>query len=230
MLLDEFKGEPCWMGNDLAAVVDLASRSKIFQRLLKNDQGVLVRHYYVFGHHYAPLDTILDGDHTHYERWYADDNRWLTGVPGPEIQLSLIQEDIEREIKEYDFQRIAFDPWSALQMQQHLSEVLGDSYKGKAPDDVILTVPQQVQYLSPAMKELDAAMRSGRLHHNGDPVLTWAISCVLAKPDRNENVFPRKLENGKDKIDPVSALLTALNPAMVGVVRRRFTRPAVGYL
>ena len=224
--LDEFRGESCWMGNDLAAQIDLASRCKIFQRMLKNDKGNLVRHYYVFGHHYAPLDTVMDGDHSHYERWYADG--WLTGVPGSEIQLSLIQEDIEREIKEYDFQRIAFDQYSAQQMQQLLAELLGD--RGKGDDDVVLTVPQTVPFLSPAMKELDAAMRSGRVHHNGDPVLTWAMSCVLAQPDRNENVFPRKLENGKDKIDPVSALLTGLNPAMAGVIRRRFTRPVVGYL
>ena len=224
--LDEFKGEACWMGNDLAAQVDLASRSKIFQKMLKNDQGLLVRHYYIFSHHYAPLDTIMDGDHSHYERWYLDG--WLTAVPGSEIQLSLIQEDIEREVEEYDFQRIAFDPWSALQMQQQLAELLGD--RGKGDNDVILTVPQTVQYLSPAMKELDAAMRAGRVHHNGDPLLTWSISCVLALPDRNQNVFPRKLENGKDKIDPASALLTGLNPAMAGVIRRRFTRPTVGYL
>jgi phage terminase large subunit-like protein len=224
--LDEFKGESCWMGNDLAAQVDLASRSKIFQKMLKNEQGILVRHYYIFGHHYAPLDTIMDGDHPNYERWYLEG--WLHAVPGPEIQLSLIQEDIEREIKEYDFQRIAFDPWSALQMQQQLAELLGD--RGKGDDDVVLTVPQTVQYLSPAMKELDAAMRAGRVHHNGDPLLTWSMACVLASPDRNDNVFPRKLENGKDKIDPATALITGLNSAMTGVIRRRFTRPTVGYL
>jgi len=218
--LEEFKGEACWMGNDLAAIIDLASRIKIFQRMKQNAQGIAVRHYYVFGHHYAPLDTIMDGDHPHYESWYA--NNHLHAVPGPEIQLSVIQADIESEIEEYDFQRIAFDPWSALQMQQQLAEQLGD--------DIVQSVPQTVQYLSPAMKELDAAMRAGRLHHNGDPVLTWAISCVVARVDANDNVFPRKLENGKDKIDPATALITGLNPAMAGEIRRRFTRPMIGYM
>jgi phage terminase large subunit-like protein len=208
------------MGNDLAAIVDLASRIKIFQRMKKNEQGILVRHYYVFGHHYAPLDTIMDGDHPHYQRWYEDGH--LYGVPGPEIQLSVIQADIEREIKEYDFQRLAFDPWSALQMQQELAEQLGE--------DIVQSVPQTVQYLSPPMKELDAAARAGRVHHNGDPVLTWAMSCVVARIDTNGNVFPRKLENGKDKIDPATALITGLNPAMSGEIRRRFTRPMIGLL
>jgi phage terminase large subunit-like protein len=218
--LDEFKGEACWMGNDLAAQIDLASRIKIFQRMKKNVDGILVRHYYVFGHHYAPMDTIMDGDHSHYERWYLD--KHLHAVPGPEIQLSVIQKDIENELSEYDFQRIAFDPWSALQMQQQLAEQLGD--------DIVQSVPQTVQFLSPAMKELDAAMRAGRLHHNGDPVLTWAISCVVARIDANDNVFPRKLENGKDKIDPATALITGLNPAMAGEIKRRYTPVHIGYL
>jgi phage terminase large subunit-like protein len=218
--LDQFKGEPCWMGNDLAAVVDLASRIRIFQKMQKNAEGILVRHYYVFGQHYAPMERIVDGDHPHYQRWYMD--KWLTAVRGPEIQLSVIQSDIENELAKYDFQRIAFDPWSALQMQQQLAEQLGD--------EVVLSVPQTVQYLSPAMKELDAAMRAGRAHHNGDPVLTWALSCVVARVDANDNVFPRKLENGKDKIDPATALITGLNPAMAGVIRRRYTPVSIGYL
>ena len=73
-------------------------------------------------------------------------------------------------------------------------------------------------------------MRARRLHHNGDPVLTFGVSCVLAKMDRNENVFPRKLENGKNKIDPHSALINGLNRAMVAEPRRPFTRPSIGLL
>jgi phage terminase large subunit-like protein len=226
LTLDEFKGQACWMGNDLAAQIDLASRIKIFQEMLKNDQGILVRHYYVFGVHYAPMDTIIDGNHPHYQRWHEDGH--LQAVPGPEIQLPVIQADIERDVGEYDFQRIAFDPWSALHMQQNLATQFGDRKKDE--NNITISVPQTVQYLSPAMKELDAAMRAGRIHHNGDPVLAWALSCVVARVDANDNVFPRKLENGKDKIDPATALITGLNQAMAGEVRRRYTKPIIGYL
>ncbi len=222
--LDEFKGQPCWMGNDLAAQTDLASRIKIFQEMQKNDDGVMVRHYFVFGHHYCPMDKIFDEDHPHNQRWFLEEK--LTAVPGPEIQLPIIQADIEREIKEFDIQRIAFDPWSALQMQQELATQFGEDV-----DNIILSVPQTVQYLSPPMKELDAAMLAGRIHHDGDPVLTWALSCLVARVDANDNVFPRKLENGKDKIDPATALITGLNPAMAGEIkRRRYTPAVIGYL
>jgi len=67
------------------------------------------------------------------------------------------------------------------------------------------------------MKEVEAAILARRLHHNGDPVFTWAMSNVIAREDNNENVFPRKDMTGKNKqkIDPQSALLNAINRAMV---------------
>lgn len=63
------------------------------------------------------------------------------------------------------------------------------------------------------MKEVEAAVLSGRLFHNGDPVLQWAISNVVVKPDANDNVFPRK-ENAANKIDPASALFNAMYMAL----------------
>lgn len=218
--LEQFLGEQCWMGVDLAAKIDLCSRIRIFQRMLPSENDVEVRHYYVFGQHYAPMDRINDGEHQHYLRWYEDG--FLTGIPGAEIHLPTVQSDIESDLDEYEMQRLAFDPWQATQMQQDIAS--------KLSDDVVITVPQQVQYLSPAMKELDAAIRAGRVHHSGDPVLTWAMSCVVARVDAKDNVFPRKIENGKDKIDPAVALITGINQAMLGEVKRKYTVPMIGVL
>lgn len=202
LTLGEFRGQPCWEGVDLAAKVDLASRMRVFRRVI--DGKV---HYYVFGRHYAPLDRVMDGDHPHYQRW-ADEG-FLVAMPGPEIELAAIQKEIEGEIAQYSMQSIAFDLWSALQMQQELAAQL--------PEDTVITIPQTVQFLSPAMKEVEAAVLAGRIHHNGDPVLAWAMSNVQAREDHNENVFPRKDKSGtgRQKIDPHSALLNAISRAMV---------------
>ncbi|MBZ4260991.1 hypothetical protein LAN14_20735, partial [Mycobacterium tuberculosis] len=35
--------------------------------------------------------------------------------------------------------------------------------------------------MSPAMKELEAALAGGRFHHDGNPILTWCISNVIGK-------------------------------------------------
>lgn len=198
--LEEFFKKPCYEGVDLAAKCDLASRCKVFPRV-ENGQV----HYYAFGRHYVPQDRAQDGEHEHYERWIEAEA--LVAVPGPEIQLGLIQQEIEAEIPKFDRKSIAFDPWSALQMQQDLIAKMGE--------DAIISVPQTVQYLSEAMKEVEAAVLGRRFHHNGDPVLTWAISCVIVRPDFKDNIFPRKEKNGISKIDPASALFNAMSRAMV---------------
>lgn len=199
-----FKGQACWHGADLAAKVDLASRVLIFKRREADE----LDHYYIFGYHYAPKDTVNDGDHQHYEQWVQE--KALIAVEGAEIRLSQIQRDIERDAELYDMKCLAFDPWSALQMQQDLESKYGE--------DVVLTVPQTTQYLSDPMKELQAAVYSGRLHHTGDPVQTWSISNVEVREGANESWFPRKGPDEKLKIDPSAALITAMN--------RAYTAPA----
>lgn len=205
--LEDFAGEPCIEGEDLAAKIDLTSRCKVFVREIDGE-----RHYYAFSKNYVPLDRAMDGKHQHYEKWVHEG--WIVGHPGPEIRLPLIQREIEQDLEKFNYLSIAFDPWSALQMQQDLESKTGDG--------VVISIPQTVQYLSPAMKELEAAVLAGRFHHNCDPVLAWAISNVMVKEDANENIFPRKEQNGINKIDPASALFNAINRAMV-------TAPDTGY-
>jgi phage terminase large subunit-like protein len=200
---DDFRHEPCYEGADLAAKIDLASRVKVF---IRDEEGA--RHYYVFARSYVPRDRALDTRHPHYEKWVHAGA--LIAHDGPEIQLAKIQREIEDELERFQFAAIAFDPWSALQMQQELA--------ARTSNDVVISIPQTVQYLSPAMKELEAAVLSGRFHHDANPVLTWAISNVMVREDANENIFPRKETTGAglQKIDPASALFNAMNRAMVG--------------
>jgi phage terminase large subunit-like protein len=201
LVIDDFRGQPCFEGDDLAAKIDLASRCKVFIRDLDNG-----RNYYAFPRSYIPRDRAMDSHHPHYEKWVHDGV--LIAHDGPEIQLPRIQKEIEQELETYQFACIAFDPWSALQMQQELI--------AKTPPDVVISIPQTTQHLSPAMKELEAAVLSGRFHHDGNPVLTWAISNVMVREDANENIFPRKESGGFQKIDPASALFNAINRAMIG--------------
>ena len=62
---------------------------------------------------------------------------------------------------------------------------------------------------SPAIIELDAARRSGRLEHDGNPVLEWCIGNVVGKPDRRGNLYPTKARP-EQKIDAAVALCIAV--------------------
>ncbi len=207
--IEDFRGVECFEGDDLAAKIDLASRAQIFRRVIGG-----LTHYYLFSHHYVPRDRVIDGDHPHYEKWVADG--WLTAHDGPEIQLSEIQREIEAEIGVINRVCIAFDPWGALQMQQDLERRLGP--------EIVITIPQKVEFLSNAMKEVEAAVIAGRFHHTGDPVMTWAISNVQVRPDHNENIFPRKdKKTSRLKIDPASALFNGMSRAYMPAAPKKFT-------
>jgi phage terminase large subunit-like protein len=69
------------------------------------------------------------------------------------------------------------------------------------------------QDLSPAINELDAAMRSGRLRHDGDPMLEWCVGHVDGRPDRRGNLYPAK-QRPEQKIDAAVALMMAVGRAM----------------
>lgn len=210
--LAQFAQDPCYEGLDLGARVDLTSRCKVFVREVDGQ-----RHYYAFGRHYVPTARANDGEHPHYERWLNETPAKIVGHEGCEILLPLVQRDIEADLDLFNYARLVFDPYQAMQMQQQLRLRLGED--DNTPDEYrkVLDIPQQVKYLDPAMKEVEAAVLSGRFHHTGDPVLTWAVSCVYVKPDANENIFPRKEDNGTNKIDPASALFNAFYPALAAV-------------
>ncbi len=67
------------------------------------------------------------------------------------------------------------------------------------------------QNLSPAINELDAAMRSGRLLHDGNPVLAWCVGNVVGQEDRRGNLFPAKVR--ENRIDAAVALMMAVGRA-----------------
>ena len=70
------------------------------------------------------------------------------------------------------------------------------------------------QNFSPAIIELDAAMRSGRLRHDGNPVLEWCLGNVVGKADRRGNLYPTK-QRPEQKIDAAVALMMAMGRAMI---------------
>jgi phage terminase large subunit-like protein len=52
-----------------------------------------------------------------------------------------------------------------------------------------------------------------KLVHDGDPVLGWMVSNVVAHLDAKDNIYPRK-ERAENKIDGIVALIMALSRAI----------------
>lgn len=194
--IEDFAGESCWDGVDLANTTDIASRCKCFKRRL--DDG---EHYYFFWKHYLPQAVIEEPENRHYQGWYKAG--WIVQTDGSMIDQDLIEKHILEDIEKYPQKEIAFDPWGAPGIIGALQD---NGFE-------VLTIPLQARHLSAPMKWIDGLLRSGRAHHNGDPVASWGVNNVEVKPDQNDNWFPRK-QNRSKKTDPAIAMILAVARAM----------------
>jgi len=194
MSLEDFTGQPCWFGLDLASKVDIASLVILFRR---------DNHYYAFCRHYLPTETINLPENTHYQGWQYEN--WLIATPGAVIDYDVIETDIREMASTVEIQEVAYDPFQATQLSTRMT----------AEGFPMVEMRPTVLNFSEPMKELESLVMSGRLHHAADPVLSWMASNVVAHMDVKDNVYPRK-ERNSAKIDGVVALIMALGRAMAG--------------
>lgn len=188
LTLDQFQGEPCVVGLDLASKKDFTAKIKLFER-----DG----EYYVFADHYLPADTVDSSTNSQYQGWRKDGH--LTVTDGQIVDYEKIQDDIRQDRRGSDVTEIAFDPFQATQLA-------GTMMKEGAP---MTEVRQTVLTMSEPTKTLEALILAGKIHHDGDPVLAWCMSNVVGHVDAKDNVYPRR-ESEKVKIDSAIATIMAL--------------------
>ena len=197
LTLDTFKGEQAVVGLDLASKQDIASVTWEFKRQVDDED-----HYYIVTRNYAPQAAIDKEENAHYRGWINSGH--LIATPGNMISLEQIQEDILDSSEVVIVREIAKDPWGGQQMGANLAE---EGFE-------VVDIPQQVRYLSEPMKDIQALVDAGRFHHDANPCSVWQFSNVEVAPDRNENIFPRKLRP-QNKIDSAVATICAHGRAMV---------------
>jgi phage terminase large subunit-like protein len=196
--LEEFAGESCWAGLDLASQQDIASRVLEFKREIEGKT-----HYYVYSKNYVPRSAVDKPENAHYRGWAHQG--FLTVTEGNMIDLERIQEELLEDTESFGLEQVAKDPWGGQQLGSNLEQ------EGL----VVVDVPQRVAYLSEPMKNIAALIDDGRFHHDGNPAFVWMMSNVEVAPDRNENIFPRK-PSAERKIDNAIALILAHGRAVLG--------------
>jgi phage terminase large subunit-like protein len=208
----DFEGQDCVESTDLASKVDIAARAKVFWRDIpvaapqEAAAGIATkqteRHFYGFVECYLPEAAVENARNSQYSGW-VEEGRIKT-TPGEVNDFGVIRDDILFDSKRFRLREFAFDPWQAAQMAQELEH------------EGILTVevrPSTGNFSEP-MKELDAIVRCGRFHHDGNPAMRWMVSNVVCHTDAKDNIYPRK-QRPELKIDGPVALIMALARALV---------------
>lgn len=195
--IEQFDGERCWKGLDLASKNDIATKASLFRREVEGED-----HFYLFTRNYLPKAAIDRPENAHYRGWVVQG--FIVATPGNMINLKQIQEDVEADSDLHEVASIALDAWGSREIAPSLQDG-GFS---------VIDVPMTTRHLSEPMKQIAALVDAGRFHFDGNSATLWMFSNVEVAEDRNENIFPRKGATEK-KIDAAVATILAMGRAML---------------
>jgi phage terminase large subunit-like protein len=190
---EDFNDMPCYLSGDLASKHDLVALMQLF--------CLPDKRFALFGKYYIPEATLDLPENQHYRNWHIAGH---LETAGKEItDLDTFKDDAVKYCADFNVIEMPSDPNRAWGVYPALE-------KEGVP---IVEYRNTILTMSEPMKELDALIRSGRIVHNGDPVLAWAIANTTARMDKKDNVYPNK-ESNTNKIDPVVGAIMALGRAM----------------
>lgn len=196
-LLEDLDIVEMYLGLDLASVSDIASLGGI--AVLGDGSWV------AFGKHYLPEDAVYNNLRKTPVPFLAwNEQGFLTLTSGGITDYEWIKSDILALMERWPVKQIAFDRWNSSQLVNDLTAL-------NAP---MVSVGMGYASMNAPMKELERRYLAKEIRHLNDPVLNWAMSNVVAEQDPAGNVKPAK-NKSSEKIDPVVALILAVNVAML---------------
>ena len=187
--LEDFKGEQCFIGVDLAAVSDLTALSFMIP---KNDKLYFITKYYL------PNSALYDNSNAElYKEWKR--KGYLTITDGNVTDYDYILRDILKANSEVFIYKIAYDSYNATQW------AIDATTEGLPLEPY----SQALWSFNRPTKELERLIKSGKVVIDNNEITRWCFSNVTLKSDHNENIKPVK---GSDmqKIDGVISMIEAL--------------------
>ncbi|WP_431266894.1 terminase TerL endonuclease subunit [Dankookia sp. P2] len=164
--LEQFRGRPCHLGLDLASRTDLAALSLVFPSL---DPATGKTTYAAFARCYLNEEAVLEARNASYPGWAAGGH--LVVTPGNETDFGVIEDDILDLCRRFRVVSIGYDPWQSTSSPS----VCG------ARASRWWSSGRRRRTSRRQSSNLDAAMRAGRLEHDGNPVLEWCIGNVVGR-------------------------------------------------
>lgn len=194
---ESFKEHLCALGSDLASTLDLSATIKLFVRPRPSDGKPI---YTAFCRAYLPKSKVFDKSRPLFQKWGHDGS--LIATEGNAIDYKKIEDDTVADIETYRVSALCFDQRYAGQYAQQVAARTGVQ---------TVVIPPSADQLSPAMKELEAAVADGRFEHDGHPVLRWCMANVLARSNQATGNYhmPGK-DRPEKKIDLAVALFIAI--------------------
>ncbi|TNE83295.1 MAG: terminase large subunit [Gammaproteobacteria bacterium] len=189
--MDDFAGESAALGADLSSTDDLTATVKCFRREVDG-----LDHYYFFGRYYCT--EFKAQEIPMYSGWVHEG--YLCETDGNSIDYQLIEDHVAEDAEKFVIEQCFFDPHGASHLAQRLEQ--------QCQIEAVKVAQNYTNYSAP-MRDFERLLKLGRIHHDGNPCLTWMMGNVVAKQTEDGKMMRPIKENPESKIDGAVALLTA---------------------
>lgn len=187
-------------GLDLSTTTDLTAFVAISEPDENGDR-------YVKPFIFCPEETIRsrsENDRVDYVAWA--NAGYIIRTPGATADYDEIETHITENYRPLNVTRIEADRWNCENMAQNLVK------KGME----VSWFSQAIGNMSFPTKQFEKLVYDGKIKHDGNPVLTWALSGCVIVEDASGNIKVHKGKsnyNGK-RIDPIIAAIMALGGSL----------------
>jgi phage terminase large subunit-like protein len=198
----DVRNVPCYAGLDLSSVSDLTAFVKI---------GMIDNVWQVHPMFWLPGNGLAEKsrlDHVPYDLWA--EHGFLMPTPGPTVSYEYVAAFLKTQFEQYDIRKLGFDRWNMKHLKPWLEKA---GFSVQFIEDRFVEFGQGTQSMSPALRDLEAAILDRALAHGNHPVLAMCATCAVVEGKDDAN---RKLSKNKStgRIDGMVALAMASAMAM----------------
>lgn len=193
--LEDFAGEPCWIGMDLAEKRDFAALVLVFRR----DED-----WYFFPRLYLNESAIEQSGNAHLQGWARAGHVIMTD--GNVTDFDVIADDLRRFCTDHQVREIPFDPALSRYFASKLVE------EGLP----LVEIRQAPMFFTQPLIHVENLVLEKKLHFDGNPVFTWMVSNVEVQTSKFSGLKHPTKSREENKIDGPVALFMGLGRAMLG--------------
>lgn len=189
---EPLKGKKVWAGLDLSSVADLTALVGV------SDSGDVVPQFWL------PADGLAEKsrkDKVPYDLWAKQGH--LNTTPGKSIEYEFVAEALRGFFDSCDVQKVAFD----RALFEHLKPWLVRANFSPTELEKFEPYGQGTLSMTPALRDLEAKLLSGKLKHGNHPILEMCARNAKVVGDSGARKFDKKTARGR--IDGMVALAMA---------------------
>lgn len=201
LALEDFAGQRCWIGGDLAQIDDIAAVALLFER--GSEVVAFVRFY-------LPRAVVEERGRTvpAYLGWVKAG--LLTLTEGNMIDEAQIESDIRGWCVLFNVVALRFDQYGSAGI---VSRLAGDGFEAAILD-------KNRKNITPPARDLETRVRHRRFRHDGNSCLKWMASNAVVTRGVDDSLLPKKEgPESPNKIDGIDAILQADSARLVPVAK-----------